>query len=144
MLRSKLYVTAASHSHRRRHRPPRRSGTPQRRRLTPGAAGRAKDNDKIRRYRRNDTNAYDFIPFAVESFGRLSPKAMERLNTLATAAAGASAVDKGNFVTNALREISVALCRGNAQVYRHGEAAFARLSGVAMVPGASCPTAEVH
>ena len=69
---------------------------------------------------------------------------MELLNTLATAAAGASDVEKGDFVTNALREISVALCRGNARVYRHGEAAFARVSGVAIVPGASCPTAEVH
>ena len=112
--------------------------------VTPGATARAKDTDKIRHYRRNDNNAYDFIPFTVESFGRLSPKAMELLNTLATAAAGASDVEKGDFVTNALREISVALCRGNARVYRHGEAAFARVSGVAIVPGASCPTAEVH
>ena len=67
---------------------------------------------------------------------------MELINTLATAAAE-SGVYKEGFVINALRELSVSLCRGNGIMFRRGLMNMARVSGAAFREGLALPTADV-
>ena len=57
-----------------------------------------------------------FIPLSTESYGRLGMPAMGLLNTLAATAA-ASGVVKDMFVFNALRQLSIGLCRGSGALY---------------------------
>ena len=83
------------------------------------------------------------MPLSVESYGRLGQPAMELLNVLATVASASGFVDKAAFVSNALRELGVALCRGQGLLFRAGLKTLARASGVAFAAGASAPTAEV-
>jgi hypothetical protein len=107
-----------------------------------GAAAAHRDRSKREQYERADPQGYAFIPLSVESYGRLGKPAMELLNTLATKAGGSEEF-KGCFVTNALRELSVALCKGNAVLYRRGLNMLAKKSGRHFVPGLDVPTADV-
>ena len=72
----------------------------------------------------------------------MGTKAMGFLNDLATAAHSAG-VPTDKFSENALRQPSVALCRGNAVVYRAGSGASIRGNGASFMPGLLHPTAEV-
>jgi nucleotide-binding universal stress UspA family protein len=110
---------------------------------TDGSAAAARDQLKRARYETEDPAAYAFTPFSVETYGRLGKPAMELLNTLATAATRGGADFKGDFVTNALKEISVGLCRGNAILYRRSLYVLARTSGNAFRAGMDVPTADV-
>jgi hypothetical protein len=63
-----------------------------------------------------------FSPLSMESYGRLGRLAMQLLQTLAAAAASSatagSDVTTSSFVTGALRELGVALVKGNEVGYR--------------------------
>ena len=67
---------------------------------------------------------------------------MDLLNTLAETAADGGVL-KETFVTTALRELSVGLCRGNAVLYMRGLKSMARVSGTAFQEGMLVPTGEI-
>ena len=71
---------------------------------------------------------------------------MALLNKLAECASAIGVVFKDGFVVNALRELSVGLCRGNCVLYKHFKRslfALARVSGTAFRAGADIPTTEI-
>jgi hypothetical protein len=110
---------------------------------TDGSAAAARDQLKRARYQSDDPAAYAFQPLSVETYGRMGKPAMQMLNTLASAAVNAGVQLKGDFVTNALRELSVGLCRGNSVLYRRSLYVLARASGIAFRAGMDVPSADV-
>ena len=108
-----------------------------------GSAAATRDARKRALYRTADPNGYAFTPLSVETYGRLGEPAMELLNALAGVAAAGGTVFKAGFVTNALRELSITLCRGNGALYRAGLGVFARVTGHAFHAGLPNPTAEI-
>ena len=62
---------------------------------------------------------------------------------LAECASASGVVFKDGFVVNALRELSVGLCRGNCVLYKRSLFALARVSGSAFRAGADIPTSEI-
>lgn len=68
---------------------------------------------------------------------------MQLLNKLAGQAAGGREEFKGSFVINALRELSVGLCRGNAVIYSRGLQALASASGTLYQSGMDEASADV-
>jgi hypothetical protein len=110
---------------------------------TDGSAAAARDQLKRARYQSDDPAAYSFQPLSVETYGRLGKPAMQMLSTLASAATNAGVRLRGDFTANALRELSVGLCRGNSVLYKRSLYALARASGVAFRAGMDVPTADV-
>ena len=111
---------------------------------TAGHAAAARDRQKRTRYQQADPTGYDFSPFSVESFGRLGQPAMALLKKLADVAASTNSVHAEDFITNALRELSVALIRGNHLVYRRCQGNMANVTGHAPRAGDINPSAEVQ
>jgi hypothetical protein len=91
---------------------------------------------------RVEPNGYPFVPFSVESYGRIGMPVMNLLHALGDEAAGPGEVTRGSFVAGALREISVGLCRGNFFLYRACSGMFAKSSGTGFRAGMSVPTDE--
>jgi hypothetical protein len=84
-----------------------------------------------------------FVPILVESFGRLG--ALTLLGDLADQAvqAGGPGLSRAAFISGALRELSVALCRGNASLCRSGAYVATRAAGRSRMRGLARPSAEV-
>ena len=85
-------------------------------------AGSAAAKAELRKQRAfeefGEGSAYDFIPLAVESFGRMGSAASRFLSELGDlAAGGGNRVSKAAFVRGVRRELSCALCKGNARMY---------------------------
>ena len=74
------------------------------------AAARA-EVDKVDKFREigEDAGQYDFVPFAVESYGRLGASAQSFLKELDEVAAARGSISKAAFVKSAFREVSCAL-----------------------------------
>jgi hypothetical protein len=66
------------------------------------------------------SSALPFVPMSVESFGRLGAPALTLPGDLADQAvqAGGPGLSRVAFISGAPRELSVALCRGNASLCR--------------------------
>jgi hypothetical protein len=109
---------------------------------TAGAAASHRDHQKRTTYSRLEPNGYEFVPFSVESHGRLSQPAMKLLHTLGEEAAGPGGVSRASFVAGALRELSVGLVRGNYFLYRASVGMLARSRGACFRPGLAMPTAD--
>jgi hypothetical protein len=109
-----------------------------------GGAAAVRDQAKRARYQTADPNGYAFVPLSHETYGRMGKPAMKLLNSLALEASGDGEVAKDGFVVNALRELSVSLCRGNAVLYRRGLGVLARVTGNSFRAGLTVPTADVH
>jgi hypothetical protein len=86
-----------------------------------------------------------FVPLSVESFGRLGAPALSLPHSLVDHAkqAGDPGLSRDAFISEALRELGVALCRSDASLGRPGLYALARVSSRAPLRGLSCPSAEV-
>jgi hypothetical protein len=69
---------------------------------TAGAAASSQDQQKRRSYARVETNGYGFVPFSVESYGRLGLPAMKLLHELVDEAARLGGVMRASFVAGAL------------------------------------------
>jgi hypothetical protein len=110
----------------------------------PGFAAAARDASKRRAYRQV-SSALPFVPMSVESFGRLGAPALTLLGDLADQAvqAGGPGLSRAAFISGALRELSVALCRGNASLCRSGAYVATRAAGRAPMRGLAQPSAEV-
>jgi hypothetical protein len=111
---------------------------------TPGFAAAARDASKRRAYRQV-YSALPFVPMSVESFGRLGAPALMLLGDLADQAvqAGGPGLSPAAFILGALRELSVALCRGKASLYRSGAYVATRAAGRTPMRGLARPLTEV-
>jgi hypothetical protein len=107
---------------------------------TAGAAAARRCQQKRARYSRAEPNGYPFLPFSVESYGRIGQPAMKLLHALGDEAAGPGGVTRGSFVAGALREISVGLCKGNLFLYCVCLGMFAKSNGTGFRAGMSVPT----
>jgi hypothetical protein len=87
----------------------------------------------------------DHILLSVESFGRLGAPALTLLGDLADQAvqAGGPGLSRAAFISGALRELSVALCRGNVSLCRSGAYVATSAAGRAPMHGLAQPSAEV-
>jgi hypothetical protein len=87
-----------------------------------------------------------FTPLSMESYGRLSRPAMQLLQTLAAAAPSSATagldVTTSSFMTGALRELGVALVKGNDVVYREALHVYATAGGTAARVGTTVPTVD--
>jgi hypothetical protein len=110
--------------------------------LAAGAAAARRDQQKRATYSRVEPNGYPFVPFSVESYGRIGQPAMKLLHALGDEAAGPGGVTRASFVAGALREISVGLCRGNFFMYRACLGMFAKSSATGFRVDMSVPTDE--
>ena len=84
-----------------------------------------------------------FVPLSTDTFGTLGKPAMALLNKLAECASASGVVFKDCFVHNALRELSVGMCRGNCVLYKRSLYALDRVSDTAFRAGAAIPTSEI-
>jgi hypothetical protein len=109
---------------------------------TAGSAAARRDQQKRASYARVEPNGYAFVPFSVESYGRLGQPAMKLLHALGEEAAGPGGVTRASFVAGALRELSIGLCRGNFFMYRASVGMLARVSGRGFRAGLDVPTDE--
>jgi hypothetical protein len=89
--------------------------------------------------------ALPFVPMSVESFGRLGAPALTLLGDLADQAvqAGGPGLSRAAFISWALWEPSVALCRGNASLCRSGAYVATRAAGRTPMRSLARPSAEV-
>jgi hypothetical protein len=109
---------------------------------TAGAAAARRDQQKRATYSRVEPNGFPFVPFSVESYGRIGQPAMKLIHALGDEAAGPGGVTRASFVAGALREISVGLCRGNFLMYHACLGMLAKFSGTGFWAGMSVLTDE--
>jgi hypothetical protein len=103
----------------------------------------AADREKRQMYGQLEPNGYPFIPFSVETYGRLGKPAISFLGQLGLEAEEAGRkVSKSGFVAAAIRELSVGLCWGNYQMYRANLGLLAEVFGRGFLEGAAHPTEE--
>lgn len=101
-----------------------------------GYAAKRAAQEKTRDFEKfADGAQYGFVPFAVESYGRLGTEAIEFIKTLGDAAAAGGRISKSAFVANAYKVLSCALQKGNGNVYAQSLAAVARANGRSFMPG---------
>jgi hypothetical protein len=103
-----------------------------------GAAAATRDAEKRGAYNRLDANGYPFVPFSVETYGRLGRPALALLGRLGALVDGAG-TSKSAFVRGALRELSVGLCRGNFLLYRRSLGLRIEGVGRGFLPGCARP-----
>jgi hypothetical protein len=110
----------------------------------PGFAAAARDASKRRAYWQV-SSALPFVPMSVESFGHLEALALTLLGDLANQAvqAGGPGLSWAAFIMGVLRELSVALCQGNASLCRSGAYAATRAAGRTPMRGLAPPSAEL-
>ena len=110
------------------------------------AAGSAAAKAETRKRRALDEigegSAFEFIPLAVESYGRMGSAASRLLSELGDLAAQGSRVSKAAFVRGVRRELSCALCRGNARMYYKSLSRIAMNVGSNYWPGADMPVED--
>jgi hypothetical protein len=78
-----------------------------------------------------EPNSYSFVPFSVESYGRLGQPAMKLLHSLGDEAARPGDVSRDSFVAGALRELSMGSILGNFLLYRASVGMLARSTELA-------------
>jgi hypothetical protein len=106
------------------------------------AAARAAHAKRVAFGNLADGTQYEFVPFAVESYGRLGAAAMGFLSSLGDAASEGGRVSKSAFVQNALRAVSVAVQRGNGAMYSRSVQEVARACGRRFLPGCDAPVPD--
>ena len=107
----------------------------------PGWAAAMRDEAKRKSYAAGGYEGYAFVPFSVESYGRLGQPAMKFLKKLSRDS-GLQGASQHAFFASALRELSVALARGNAAVFNAGAKVYCRLAGKDRWEGMSAPEAD--
>jgi hypothetical protein len=107
---------------------------------TPGAAAEERDKQKRRYHEKNGTPGYSFVPFSVETYGRLGKDAENLLRDMAERAASTGDCDRDCFLHWMRKEISLSLIRGNARVFRRYLGQLIRGTGTNFQPGDDNPT----
>ena len=106
-----------------------------------GSAALRHEQDKRREWESSvgGGGGYDFVPVAVETYGRLVAEASRFLSKLGDIVAQTGALSKAKFVRSAHQRISCAVVRGNAAVYYQAMTMLVRQNGRAYSPGLSVP-----
>jgi hypothetical protein len=76
-----------------------------------GVAAAWRDHQKRTAHAGVEQDGYAFIPFSVQSYGRIRQPAMKLLHQLGDE--GPGGVTQASFLASTLRELSVGLCRDN-------------------------------
>jgi hypothetical protein len=108
----------------------------------PGVAARVAAANKIRVHGAGATG-HTFVPFAVESYGRLGLDALRLLRDWADSAAGGGLFDRDSYLVWIKRELSVALIKGNARLFRRYVGFLTHGVGQRFVPGGALPLSDV-
>jgi hypothetical protein len=113
---------------------------------TDGSAAARRDVEKTSHYRRYGAGCYHVVPLTVETYGRLGKPLMKLITDVGASAAqqGDDTFTRDQFITGVLRELSVCLCRRNANIECAVSGCFVRVSGGAYMPGLVQPTADVE
>ena len=93
-------------------------------------------------HEKNGTPGYQFIPFSVESYGRLGEDADRLLKDMAERAASTGSCDRNGFLHWMRKEISLSLIRGNARIFSYYLGLLIRGTGVDFQEGATAPTLD--
>lgn len=111
--------------------------------VTPGSAAEKAERRKQRSFQEfGEGSAYDFVPLAIESYGRLGLAASRFLSELGDIAAEGGQVCKESFVRGVRRELSCALCKGNGRIYRAFLSSIAHSVGRHYRPGCDLPVQD--
>jgi hypothetical protein len=96
-------------------------------------------------YRRREDASYTFVPMSIELYGRIGAPLMHLIRRIGCEAAEYSEFNfsSARFVSGALRELSVCLCKWNHQFDRVVASLFVRASGCCFQRRLICPSAEV-
>jgi hypothetical protein len=111
---------------------------------TDGAAADKRHEAKRRAYNCLEPHGDPLVPFTVESYGRLGKHArplLARLGQEAAESAGGASIS--GFVSGAIWQPSLELCRGNFYVYRDGYGLLVGALGRGLRPGMARPTEVV-
>ena len=109
---------------------------------TAGSAARAAEREKVRSWLKvGRDSGYEFVPLAVETYGRMGVQASRFLSTLGDVAARGG-VSKAAFVRMAHRELSCALVKGMGGVYATSQFTLARAVGRMFQEGSPVPVAD--
>ena len=108
----------------------------------PGYAAEERDRVQRRKYE-GALGSYRFVPLSHETYGRLGAPAYSFLQELADVAAASGATSKREYLSNALRDLSVALCKGLARQARLYAPLRRRATGKTLRPGLVVPTAAL-
>ena len=107
---------------------------------TTGSAARRAERRKQQNFEAfGNGSAFEFVPLAVESYGRLGQAASRFLSELGAVAALDGRVSKAAFVRFARQELSCTLCKGNAGVYASSLFSIAQSAGRNFQPGCAVP-----
>ena len=107
---------------------------------TPGAAAEERDKQKRLYHQKNGTPGYAFVPFSIETYGRLGKDAEKLLRDMAERAASTGECDRDCFLQWMRKEISSSLIRGNARVFRRYLGYLIRGTGSHFQEGEDVPT----
>jgi hypothetical protein len=106
---------------------------------TAGSAAEERARKKIRKYDLQEPGGYDCAPLVVKCHGRLCAASHVLLNKLGGLASDTGHVTKGAWIEGSLRQLSVALCKGNGFVFRSSLHSFCCAAGKHPKPGATVP-----
>ena len=112
-----------------------------------GSAARKAERRKQRNFEAfSDGSAFEFVPLAMESYGRMGLAASRFLSELGSIAAANGNVSKAAFVRYARQQLSCALCKGNAGVYAASLYSIAQLqrTGRHYQPGCAVPMEDAE
>ena len=105
-----------------------------------GKAAHLGEQTKTRKFRlRQDHAQYQFVPFILESHGRLGKQAVAFLHEIAEWASSGGRISKNAFLKSAYRDISCALQIGNSAMYCKSAERLIRARGRHFLPGAAVP-----
>jgi hypothetical protein len=130
------------HPTRGRDEPTYRAATAQ----TDGGSAARRGVEKTSQYRRYGPGCYHVVTLTVETYGRLGKPFMKLITDVEASAAqqGDDTFTRNQFITGVLPELSVCLCRRNANIEHAVSGCFVRVSGGAYMPGLVQPTADVE
>ena len=111
---------------------------------TNGATAKAAEQDKVEKWRAfADGAQYEFVPFALESYGRLGARAAAYIRELGDIASASGRISKSRFVMNAYKTISCDLQKWNAAIYWQSLTAVTRATGKHFTPGFEAPVEDL-
>ena len=104
----------------------------------PGSANRIAEGRKRRDH--GGGTGHRFVPFAIETYGRLGDAAIDLLKNWADDAATGGAIPRDAFLIWLKREISVALMKGNSRMFECYVCGVPECIGQRYLPGFAIPT----
>ena len=111
--------------------------------LKTGYAAEQAEQRKRTQFREIDSAAFEFKPFAIESYGRLGKEASRLISELGDAVEASGRGSKAMFVRNVRQQLSCALCRGTARMYHHTLGLVTQRVGRGYRPGCEVPCEDV-